>query len=199
MGLKARSRRHSENESLSLLGIEPGRPTPGLESECIDTESKRMLWINCSQDGTNNLEYWTLGYLRTAVQKLSSKTSDGLKDGDHEDECAGVADCFEVSCWRTAMLHRNQNLQVAPWRHNQKVHRRVYNSPPTIPILSQVNPLHTLPANLPKIHSNPILPSTPRSFKWSLSLGLPHHSLVHFTVPCVPHAPPTSLSLIWPA
>jgi hypothetical protein len=39
------------------------------------------------------------------------------------------------------------------------------------------------PSNLPKIHSDPILPSTPRSSGWSLSFGLSHQNLVHFPLP----------------
>jgi hypothetical protein len=38
------------------------------------------------------------------------------------------------------------------------------------------------PANLPKIHSDPILPSTPRSSEWFLSFGLSRQNLVHFSV-----------------
>jgi hypothetical protein len=37
-----------------------------------------------------------------------------------------------------------------------------------VPILSQLNPLYTLPANLPKIHSDPILLSMPQSSDWAL-------------------------------
>jgi hypothetical protein len=35
-------------------------------------------------------------------------------------------------------------------------------------------------ANRPKIHSDPNLPSTPWSFKWSLSFGLSHQNLLRF-------------------
>jgi hypothetical protein len=44
------------------------------------------------------------------------------------------------------------------WSQNPKIHHRIQNIPLPAPILSQLNPLHTHPANLPKIYSDPILP-----------------------------------------
>jgi hypothetical protein len=59
-------------------------------------------------------------------------------------------------------------------------------SPPSAPILSQLDPLYTLPPNLPKIHSDPILPSTPWSSMWSLSLGFSTRTLTFYSPPpCV--------------
>jgi hypothetical protein len=56
--------------------------------------------------------------------------------------------------------------------------------PATGPYAEPARPtLHPLPANLPKIHSDDILPSTPRSSEWSFSSGLSHQYLVHFSLP----------------
>jgi hypothetical protein len=43
---------------------------------------------------------------------------------------------------------------------------RIHSSSPPVTIPSQPNPIHP-PDNLPKIHSDPILPSTPWSSEWS--------------------------------
>jgi hypothetical protein len=44
-----------------------------------------------------------------------------------------------------------------------KVHYRVHEGPSLDPILSQPNPVRPIDPNLPKVHLNNILPSTPRS------------------------------------
>ena len=59
---------------------------------------------------------------------------------------------------------------------NLGVYYRVHNSPTLAPILSQVNPVRTLPTASFKIHSNVILPPTPRSSKLSLALTFPHRN-----------------------
>ena len=61
--------------------------------------------------------------------------------------------------------------------------------PPPIPILCQLDSVHALTFNYLKFHLNILLPSTPGSSKWYLSLGF-HLQTPVYTSPDRLHAPP---------
>jgi hypothetical protein len=62
--------------------------------------------------------------------------------------------------------------------------------PPTVPILRQLDPVHTPTTHFLKRYLNITLPSMPRSPKWSLSLRFPHQIPVWLaSLPYALHAP----------
>jgi hypothetical protein len=74
--------------------------------------------------------------------------------------------------WEAAHCGAAQELPSVLW--NPKVHYRVHKSPPLVPILSQIDPIPTIPSYLSKIHFNIVHPPTSWSSLWSLSFYISH-------------------------
>jgi hypothetical protein len=67
--------------------------------------------------------------------------------------------------WVANSHSASQEITRTLW--NPKIHYRIQNKLPLIPVLSQMNPVHNFPPYFPKIHYNITIPYTPRSSYWS--------------------------------
>jgi len=92
--------------------------------------------------------------------------------------------------WEANRFSASQEIPRILW--NPKVHYRAHKCPPPVPILSQIDPIHTIHIPLPEDLSY----YYPLIYSWSLSLRFPHHNPVYAAPPPIRATCPTHLILL---
>jgi len=76
----------------------------------------------------------------------------------------------QISSWESNSSSASWKIPSLLW--NTKLHDHVHRSSPLVPVMSHMNPAHTISSCFFKIQPNVILPFTPGFSKWLLPFRL---------------------------
>jgi len=155
--------------------------TRGIQSQFID--SPYFLWSSVSLQNilrilfsTGQIHYWCgLPFLGTSYNIYSLTHS-----------------MQQSPSWEANRFAASQKIPLILW--NPKVHYRIHKCPPPVPILNQLDPVHTPTSHSPKIHLNIISPI----YSWAFQVvSFPQVSpsnpcICLSSPPYALHAPPIS-------
>jgi hypothetical protein len=100
---------------------------------------------------------------------------------------------YLLTSWSSVLLQKitgSQLIKKFPAFYEREGSLLIYKCPPSLPILSLINPVHAPPSHFLMIHLNIILPSKPGSSKWSL----PSKPCMHLSSPHMCYIPHPSHS-----
>jgi len=90
---------------------------------------------------------------------------------------------YLLTLWSTVLLEKLTGLQIVKkfpsFYGNRRLNTAFTSSRPPVPVLRQLDPVHTPTSHFLKIYLNIIFPPTPGSPKWTLSLRFSHQYPVY--------------------